>query len=1026
MGRITSGVGLVSGINSRDIIDQLIAVEGRPRRLLEARIEQANTRKTALNDIQAKLTTLRVRGATLKRPSSFRDAAATSSDDKIVTATASAGAASGSYDIRVARLVTSQQSVSRGFADASTTRVGAGQLTLEIGGGDLSQTNLLDELNGGRGVQRGSFRITDRAGKSSVVNIADAVSLDDVVKKINNSLDVNVRATIDGDKLKITDKTGLSVGALKIENVGTDTVAGDLGITGAAVGDTITGTTIRTIGNSTSLSTLNDGLGVSRSKIAPDIRIVARDGSSTDVELGTGGSLGDIVKAINTAGTNKFSASVDPSGKGLLITDLTGGGGALSVSSINDSKSAEDLGLTGLSAGNTLTGNALVADLGTTLLRTLNGGRGITLGTISIANRNGVSTTYDFSGATDVQDILDTVNAANSGVTARLKSGGGNGIELIDTTGGAGNLVVSDLSGTIANDLGIAGSFGTQLSGVRGANLQRKWIGENTALKDLNGGKGIPAGSIKLTNSAGEVATFNLGATTITSVGDVLRTINGRTSFGVTARINDNGDGIELVDTKAGAGKLRVDESGSSTARGLNLLGTAATTTINGSFEKTVAIDATDTLTDVQTKINDASWGLSASIINDGTSANSFRLNLTTLSSGRAGRVVFDDGAIDLGTRTLVESQDAVVLIGDTNSAGGKPLVVTASSNSINGAIRGVNIQLNGVSNSSTRLNIAQDVSSVAETIKGYVTTFNELNVSIKDYTKFDTTTNERGVLLGDSAVAGVQTQIFGTFTSILSQSGRYRTAFDVGIRVGANSQLEFDEDKFRAAFAADPAAVTQLFTASDNAIDTETSLSQLNSGRGVRSNSVGTPDMRFRLRDGTSFEYDFDDVRTVADLQRTISTASAGKVSIAISSTTGSLRVVDSTTGIAAFVISGLNGSVAGDDLGITGTGTNGAIDGRRIASQSAGATRGGIGTQIESRINKLIDPVNGTITKSTLTIDQRNEDSRRRVEGMNRVLESKRTRLERQFTAMEETLSRLQNQQSSLLSLNTNNFQR
>ena len=40
MGRISSGVGLVSGINSAQIIEQLISLEARPKQLIQTRIDQ--------------------------------------------------------------------------------------------------------------------------------------------------------------------------------------------------------------------------------------------------------------------------------------------------------------------------------------------------------------------------------------------------------------------------------------------------------------------------------------------------------------------------------------------------------------------------------------------------------------------------------------------------------------------------------------------------------------------------------------------------------------------------------------------------------------------------------------------------------------------------------------------------------------------------------------------------------------------------------------------------------------------------
>jgi flagellar hook-associated protein 2 len=207
MGRISTGIGLISGINSRDVIDQLMELESRPKRRLEQQIETTNERKLAYVDLSTRLTSLKLIGTTLKKPSTFEHATSASSDENVLTATTQPGAAVGSYQFQVARLVTTQQTVSRGFADFDSARVGAGTLTVELGGGEISSQTLLSELRGGAGIRRGSFRITDRSGKSAVIDMGSAVTLDDVVKKINTALDISVKAQVVGDRLKLTDLT---------------------------------------------------------------------------------------------------------------------------------------------------------------------------------------------------------------------------------------------------------------------------------------------------------------------------------------------------------------------------------------------------------------------------------------------------------------------------------------------------------------------------------------------------------------------------------------------------------------------------------------------------------------------------------------------------------------------------------------------------------------------------------------------------------------------------------------------------
>src|SRR5215207_9322406 len=158
MGRITSGIGLVSGINSRDIIDQLMTLESQPKTRLEDRIDETNKVKLAYTDLSTRLASMKLTGTTLKKASTFQAAATTSGDDDILTATAANGAAVGNYQFQVARLVTTQQAVSGGFSDFDTTKIDPGTITLEQGGGELSSDPPLTQLNGGAGVRRGVFR----------------------------------------------------------------------------------------------------------------------------------------------------------------------------------------------------------------------------------------------------------------------------------------------------------------------------------------------------------------------------------------------------------------------------------------------------------------------------------------------------------------------------------------------------------------------------------------------------------------------------------------------------------------------------------------------------------------------------------------------------------------------------------------------------------------------------------------------------------------------------------------------------
>ena len=65
MATISSSVGLVSGINTGDIINQLMAIESRPKDLLQSRMDSLSQQKLAFTDLSTRLTSLRINGQAL-------------------------------------------------------------------------------------------------------------------------------------------------------------------------------------------------------------------------------------------------------------------------------------------------------------------------------------------------------------------------------------------------------------------------------------------------------------------------------------------------------------------------------------------------------------------------------------------------------------------------------------------------------------------------------------------------------------------------------------------------------------------------------------------------------------------------------------------------------------------------------------------------------------------------------------------------------------------------------------------------
>jgi flagellar hook-associated protein 2 len=1015
MGRITSGIGLVSGINTSDIINQLMTLEAEPVSILQTRVDSTNQQKLAYTDLQASLASIQIFGQTIEKPQTFDAASTTSSDENVLTATATAGAAIGSFQFQVARLVTTQQAVSSGFT-ATTSKVGAGTITIEEGGGEVNSQTLLSQLNGGQGIRRGSFRITDGGGNSAVIDTSSAVSLDDVIKKINTSLDVSVKASLSGDTIKLTDTSGLTTSTLSVTDLADGHAAEDLGLTATpAVAGVITGGDINYLSTATTLNAVNDGRGLRTASTGNDIAITA-GGSTYNISLASAKTLGDVFDLIKTGTSGAVTASIAKGANGITLT----GSGAITVADVGDSKAATDLGIAGSGSG-TITGGPILAGLNTVLIASLNGGSGLNLGSIQITNAAGTPATVDLSGAKSVQDVLDTINNSGIGVQAALNQSG-NGIQVTDNSGGPGSLTIAESGGgSTAAALGLLGTAAAGSTTISGTNLQRQWVSGNTLLTDYNGGKGVGPGSFTITNTKGNATTINIDPTTKFTLADVIRDINSR-GIGVTASINAHGDGLLLTDTAGGSLKLKVDNTDGTSASDLNIAGTSTDgTTIDGSFEKTITVTATDTLASVQQKLTALNFGVLSQVISDGSSTAPFRLSLTAQNAGRSGRVVFDGGTTGLGTRNLVDAQNAAVFLGSSDSA--QPLLVTSSNNELSGLVRGVTIDLHGTSTGPVTLNVTHDIDSVVDQLKTFTDNFNGIVDKISDLTKFDPDTQEQGLLLGDDTIQTIQSNLYDALNTVVTGAGQYKILADIGITIGDGAKITFDEDKFRAAYATDPDSVKNLFTAAGNSLGNATPVAQLNSGRGVRTLGPGQNDFKIGLGDGTNVNVALNGVSTVTDILNAINTAGGTKLKASLRADGKGLQITDLTGATTSpFKLTPLNGSQALYDLGLNGTPTGSALDGGTIIPDNAtSASSTGIGTVIDNTINKLVDPVTGVLTREAQTLDSRTQDFQDRISQLNDLLDQKRSRLEAQFANMESVLAGLQSQQAALGQITT-----
>ncbi len=138
----TSGIsfqGLVSGLNTDQIVQALLAPEQQQITDLQNQQAQITQQESAYNNIQSYLTALQtsLSGLSSTTNSVFDGRTATSSNSSVATASASSGAAPGVYNFTVNSLAQAQEISSQGF-DSSSSAITQGTFQFQVGSGAVN------------------------------------------------------------------------------------------------------------------------------------------------------------------------------------------------------------------------------------------------------------------------------------------------------------------------------------------------------------------------------------------------------------------------------------------------------------------------------------------------------------------------------------------------------------------------------------------------------------------------------------------------------------------------------------------------------------------------------------------------------------------------------------------------------------------------------------------------------------------------------------------------------------------------
>ncbi len=841
MGRIQSSIGLITGTDIAGTVDQLVEHSARPRDRLVRRTETLQEEQEAISELTASVIGTQLAGKSLSEPALFRSSEASSSNADALSVSGGSQSKPGTHTVRTLQTAGTHavQSLSR-YTAADDPLGLSGTISIQGDDGFLDQSLQLTDLNGGRGVEPGSIRISDRSGRSAEIDLRSARTVDDVLTAINDA-DIGVAATTVGGAFRLNDTTGSTDANLRVEQLGSAGTTADLGLWGIDVAaDTATGFELEMPDDVTALrgvplGELNGGAGIGP---LSTLDITLADGSGSSVDLSSAASTSEIIDAINASGA-PLTAQLNDARNGIQVRDMSGGAGTFSISSADETAAA--LGLENSTDGDFLIGENLNRQTVTaeTLLAELNQGDGINQGSFTLTDSNGQigAVNLDVDNVQTVGELIDRINSLGLGVTASLNDSG-DAIAIVDTAGGGETLTIEDSgSGTAAADLGIAGTAttqvvdGTSVSAIVGSQTDSIEVEANDTLADIaakiNDQSRYADADLQINNDGtyslrfrsrrgGQAGQFGVNTNGFELD---LRTA----SVGQDAQIAVSSDGGPERVLHSTDGVFEITEGVSPTANisaitPLSSLNQGAGVT-EGSFTITdrsgdvaainLKAEQITTVGELIDAINARDIGVSAALNDDGTG-----LAISDTSGGSGQLTIEDTGngtaAADLGiagtaTEQTVGGQSVHALVGpkDEGSTPESALSLT----------------LKQLSEEPITVTIAENPEAVMKAAKTFVKQYNTLVEKLDSLTFFDPESDEVGLLFGSSEALRIESGYKRLLSGNIRGAGGYRSIGQVGMRFQDNGTLEFDEEKLQQALAEEPGAVESFFATDETGL---------------------------------------------------------------------------------------------------------------------------------------------------------------------------------------------------------------
>ncbi len=293
-------------------------------------------------------------------------------------------------------------------------------------------------------------------------------------------------------------------------------------------------------------------------------------------------------------------------------------------------------------------------------------------------------------------------------------------------------------------------------------------------------------------------------------------------------------------------------------AEGVTRLTTGGTLTIalgtasDGGATKTtsIAIDDGASIESIRDKINGASAGVSAVIVN-GTAGKQLVLTGDTSGDNQFITLSGVEGLSYDGNGSGVdEFSQAQAAQGSKLTLNG--IEVTASTNTVTTAVDGLTLNLlaESATATSTTITVTRSTSSLTNAVTAFVKAFNGYSTTAASLGSYNATTDTAGTLNGDSTLRSAQNKMRSLLTNVPAElsGSTYKLLSNIGVSLQKDGTLTVDSTKLSDAITKDFTGVTKLLSVVGKAFDeTITGLTGTDGTIAARTEGINTTIKRYQ-----------------------------------------------------------------------------------------------------------------------------------------------------------------------------------